>query len=574
MDPAAPSYTIDSGNTAWVLICTALVFLMTPALGLFYAGLAQAKNALSLMYLTMLCVAVVSCQWYTIGYSLSFSPTANFFIGDSTHFLLRGVGLAPAFEGQSIPAMVFMVFQAMFACLTPALAFGAAAERMSLGPSIIFVFVWTTLVYDIITCWVWNPNGWLFKLGAMDFAGGATVHASSGLAAVAYAMVLGKRRDYHENNNTPHNVSFIYIGLAFLWFGWFAFNAGSGLAADARAANSFVATHLGACVSAVVWVIIDWLHTRKWSVVGLCTGVVAGLATVTPGSGYVSPSSSLLFGLLGGIACNYAVRYKHKYGFDDALDVFTVHYIGGILGLLLTGIFAERYIIGLGMPEGTPLEDIQIGGWLDGHWMQVPIQLAMIAAVSGWSFVVTYIILIIINKIPYMQLRLDQSDEAIGTDWAQMGERAYGYIEWEEEMLRVNSQMPTDQASQHSKHGPIRAIRRFLMINDRATVKGVPSLVEENVLDYSQQKDLGSIPLGKMATGQDIITYTDNNTKRFSQLHAPSIIEAPSMAMEENKRQNNNSSSSSSGTAVQESSGSTSSSSNNNSNTVASETSH
>ncbi|KAI8143364.1 ammonium transporter AmtB-like domain-containing protein [Fennellomyces sp. T-0311] len=527
MDSPQPEYTIDTGNTAWTLMCATLVFLMTPALGLFYAGLAKAKNALSLMYLTMLCVAVVSFQWYLIGYSLTFSPTANFFIGDSTNFLMRGVGIKPAFEGQTIPAMVYMIFQAMFACLTPALAFGAAAERMSLGPSIVFIFVWTTLVYDIITCWVWNPNGWLFKLGAMDFAGGATVHASSGLAAVAYAMALGKRRDFNENNNTPHNVSFVYIGLALLWFGWFAFNAGSGLAADARAANSLVCTHLAACVAAVVWVCIDWIYTRKWSVVGLCTGVVAGLATITPGSGFVSPSSSLLFGLLGSIACNYAVRYKHKYGFDDALDVFTVHYVGGLVGLTLTGIFAERYIIGLGMPEGTPLEDIQIGGWLDGHWIQVPIQFAMIAAVSAWSFIVTYLILVVINLFPQMQIRLDEPDEVIGIDWAQMGERAYGYIEWEEEMIRVatrrSQQLQQQTKEAQGKKSPFRSIRRLLMINDRTTVKGVPTLIEEPVLDYGQQK---AIRMAKLPTGNDILQRpTSVHTTKSAEVPPPSIEE-------------------------------------------------
>ncbi|KAI9489082.1 ammonium transporter AmtB-like domain-containing protein [Zychaea mexicana] len=549
---AKPDYTIDSGNTAWTLMCATLVFLMTPALGLFYAGLAKAKNALSLMYLTMLCVAVVSFQWYLIGYSLTFSPTANFFIGDATNFLMRGVGVKPAFEGQTIPAMVFMIFQSMFACLTPALAFGAAAERMSLGPSIVFIFVWTTLVYDIITCWVWNPNGWLFKMGAMDFAGGATVHASSGLAAVAYAMVLGKRRDFNENNNTPHNVSFVYIGLALLWFGWFAFNAGSGLAADARAANSLVATHLAACVGAVVWVVIDWIYTRKWSVVGLCTGVVAGLATVTPGSGFVSPSSALLFGLLGSIACNYAVRYKHKYGFDDALDVFTVHYVGGLVGLTLTGIFAERYIIGLGMPEGTPLEEIQIGGWLDGHWMQVPIQLAMIAAVSAWSFIVTYLILIVLNLFPQMQIRLDEPDEVVGIDWAQMGERAYGYIEWEEEMIRMASRHSQHTAQQEElKKSPFRSIRRLLMIDNRTTVKGVPTLIEEPVLDYSQQKE---IRMNKMPTGNDVLQRPASVcTTRTVEQHPPSIEEiSPEQVGQSssgtlaNSNNSNNSSSSSS----------------------------
>ncbi|KAG2221497.1 hypothetical protein INT45_008822 [Circinella minor] len=537
MDAVKPEYTIDTGNTAWILMCTTLVFLMTPSLGLFYAGLAKAKNALSLMYVTMLCVAVVSFQWYLIGYSLTFSSTASFFIGDSKNFLMRGVGIAPAFEGQTIPAMVYMLFQGMFACLTPALAFGAAAERMSLGPTIIFIFVWTTLVYDIITCWVWNPSGWLAKMGAMDFAGGATVHASSGLAAAAYALALGKRRDFHERNTTPHNASFVYIGLAMLWFGWFAFNAGSGLAADARAANSLVCTHLAACVGAVVWVIIDWIYTRKWSVVGLCTGVVAGLATVTPGSGFVSPASSLLFGLLGSIACNYAVRYKHKCGFDDALDVFTVHYIGSVVGLILTGIFAERYIIGLGQPEGTPLEDIQIGGWLDGHWVQVPVQLAMIASVSTWAFVVTYLILVVLNMFPQMKIRLDEPDEVTGTDWAQMGERAYGYIEWEEEMIRIASRHPNDPETEEqlsAKKSTLRNLRRFLMINDRSTtVNGVPTLVEESVMDYGQQKDIrmGKIqqPSNKVKTTTTVTTHTTNLQRPVSVCTQQSIQHPPSI---------------------------------------------
>lgn len=202
-------------------------------------------------------------------------------------------------------------------------------------------------------------------------------------------MVLGKRRDYHENENTPHNVSFVFLGLALLWFGWFAFNAGSALAANARSVNSLVSTHVSACVAAIVWVLMDYLYNRKWSIIGLCTGAVAGLATITPGSGFVSPSSALAFGALGSIVCYYCIRYKHKMRVDDCLDVFGVHYVGGIVGLLLTGIFAQRSVIALGMPEGTPLDEIQLGGWLDGNWIQVPVQLAGIASVSGWSFVVT-----------------------------------------------------------------------------------------------------------------------------------------------------------------------------------------
>lgn len=389
------------------------------------------------MYLTVMSVAVVSFQWYLIGYSLTFSETGTAFIGDSKHFLLRGVGMRPQFPEQTIPASAFMLFQCMFAAITPALAFGSAAERMSLGPAILFIFIWTTLVYDVITSWIWSKNGWLTQLGAMDYAGGTPVHISSGLAAVAYAMVVGKRRDYHENINTPHNVSFVFLGLALMWFGWFCFNAGSALAANARSVHSLVCTHLSACTAAVVWVLMDYQHTRKWSIIGLCTGAVAGLATITPGSGFVSQSSSLAFGALGSIISNVIIRFKHRLGFDDALDVFAVHYIGGLVGLVLTGIFAQQWVIALGYPEGTSLDVIPRGGWLDGNWMQVPIQLAAIASVSAWSFVVTYIILVILNRIPSLTLRLKDEDEIIGTDWAEMGERAYGYLPMDEEQARI-----------------------------------------------------------------------------------------------------------------------------------------
>ncbi|KAI9250021.1 ammonium transporter AmtB-like domain-containing protein [Sporodiniella umbellata] len=497
------AFSPNSGDTAWVMICACLVFLMTPALGFFYAGLARAKNALSLMYLTVLSVAVVSFQWYLIGYSLTFSGTGGRFIGDSANFLLKDVGMKPALDGQTIPGLAFMIFQAMFAAITPALAFGSAAERMSLGPAIVFIFVWTTAVYDIITCWVWGPNGWLLQMGVMDYAGGTPVHISSGLAAVAYAMVVGKRRDYHENVNTPHNVSFVFLGLALMWFGWFAFNAGSALAANARSVNSLVCTHLSACTAAVVWVLLEYRHTRKWSIVGLCTGAVAGLATITPGSGFVSPSSSLAFGLIGAVVCYISLYYKHKMGIDDALDVFGVHYIGGLVGLVLTGVFAQQNIIALGYPEGTAIESIPLGGWLDGHWMQVLYQLTAIVAVSAWSFAVTYIILFIINKIPSFNLRLMDEDEIIGTDWAQMGERAYGYLPFEEdeeaECYRRRGHIDVDVRSVAAGSGNHTQKHRFrnkimkLLLNDKSTaIQGVSNLEEASVLDYGQPKEMTS----------------------------------------------------------------------------------
>ncbi|KAG2212249.1 hypothetical protein INT47_001608 [Mucor saturninus] len=523
------AYKIDSGDTAWVMICACLVFLMSPALGFFYAGLARAKNALSLMYLTVLSVAVVSFQWYLIGYSLTFSETGTSFIGDSTHFLLRGVGMKPI-PGQTIPASAFMIFQNMFAALTPALAFGSAAERMSLGPAIIFIFVWTTLVYDVITCWLWNSNGWLYKLGCIDYAGGIPVHISSGLAAVAYAMVLGKRRDYNENVNTPHNVSFVFLGLALMWFGWFAFNAGSALAANARSVNSLVCTHLSACTAAVVWVLLDYRQTRKWSIIGLCTGAVAGLATITPGSGFVSPSSSLAFGAIGALICYVAIHYKHKMGIDDCLDVFGVHYVGGLVGLILTGIFAQQDIIALGYPEGTSYDIIPKGGWLDGNWMLVPYQLAGIAAVSAWSFVVTYIILLVINMIPSLYLRLADEDEIIGTDWAEMGERAYAYLPFDEEINsrssnEDNTNVVIDARSQSSRNKSPRLskLKKLLMVDRTTVIKGVPDLIEKPVLDYGQQKDLGAYPLNSFAkpTGGDLLQKAPTKVQEEHREHEP-----------------------------------------------------
>ncbi|ORX61301.1 ammonium transporter [Hesseltinella vesiculosa] len=530
---------VDKGDTAFVMISACFVFLMCPALGFFYAGLARAKNALSLMYLCLISVGVVSVQWYLIGFSLTFSPTGSRFIGDANMFLMRNVGSEPLLPSHTIPSSAFFVYQAMFACITPALAFGSAAERMSLGPAIIFLFLWTTLVYDVITCWTWSNTGWLAIMGVMDFAGGITVHCSSGLAAVAYAMVLGKRRDYNENANTPHNVSFVFLGLALMWFGWFAFNAGSALAANARSVNSLICTHLAGCVGAVVWVLMDYRRNGKWSIIGLCTGAVAGLATVTPGSGFVYPSASLAFGFFGSSVCNLALHYKHKYRFDDALDVFAVHYIGGLVGLVLTGIFAQQSVIALGYPDGTPLDQIQIGGWLDGNWMQVPIQLLGIVAVSGWSFVMTYLILLVISLFPSLKLRLDDEAEAMGTDLSEMGERAYAYLPMEEAHTprRSSSGSSTEEGDDFSKHAnvsetmtastdiavamkkkkkkqrPFRNIRKLIASNQHTVIKGVPDLIEEPVmLDIFQQKDLGSIHLHELEpTGRDI--YQKSNAK-------------------------------------------------------------
>jgi Amt family ammonium transporter len=425
MDPTKPT-EYKPGDIAWVLTSTALVFLMCPGLGLFYAGMARMKHSLSLMMLSVLAVAMISIQWYLWGYSLTFSATGGPFIGNLDHALGRGIGWEPHPSAPHIPSSAFFLFQLMFAAITPALAYGASAERMRIMPSILFLFIWSTVVYDVITYWVWGYNGWLTKMGVMDYAGGTPVHISSGSAAVAYAMVLGKRKDYNHPSTVPHNVAFVFIGTALLWFGWFGFNGGSALAADARGIQAIINSHLSACVGGLVWVMMDYRHNKKLTLIGFCTGAVAGLATITPGSGFVSSSSSLAFGLVGSALCNICVSLKSKYHFDDALDVFAVHYVGGLIGLLMTGIFAQQSVIALSFPVGAT--DVPLGGWLDGNFHQVLVQLAAIGSVTGWAFFVTYGILWIMNKVPGLALRLEDHEEELGTDIAQMGETAYGYL--------------------------------------------------------------------------------------------------------------------------------------------------
>ncbi|KAG0340411.1 hypothetical protein BG004_006419 [Podila humilis] len=426
MDAPAAAAEYKPGDIAWVLTSTALVFLMCPGLGLFYAGMARMKHSLSLMMLSVLAVALVSIQWYFWGFSLTFSATGGPFIGNLDHFVGKNIGWAPHPSAPNVPGSAFFLFQLMFAAITPALAYGASAERMRIMPSILFLFIWSTLVYDVVTYWVWGPNGWLTVMGVMDYAGGTPVHISSGSAAVAYAMVLGKRKDYNHPSTVPHNVAFVFIGTALLWFGWFGFNGGSALAANARGIQTIINSHLSACVGGLVWVMLDYRHNKKLTLIGFCTGAVAGLATITPGSGFVSSSSSLVFGLVGAGVCNLCVSWKSKYHFDDALDVFAVHYVGGLIGLLLTGVFAQQSIIGLAYPVGA--ENVPIGGWIDGNPHQIVVQIYAILSVTAWSFVVTYGILYLMNCFPGLRLRLKDHEEELGTDMAQMGETAYGFL--------------------------------------------------------------------------------------------------------------------------------------------------
>ncbi|KAF9429062.1 hypothetical protein BGZ76_001872 [Entomortierella beljakovae] len=391
----------NAGDIAWTLASTALVWLMIPGIGYFYSGMARSKNALSLIMLSCCSVAVVTVQWFLFGYSLAFSKTGGRFIGNFDNAFLRNVVAEPSVGSPKIPDIVFMIFQCMFAALTPALAVGAAAERGRILPTLVFIFLWTTFVYDFIACWTWSGNGWSFVMGGLDFAGGTPVHISSGGAALAYAIVLGRRSGDHKDFR-PHSMSNVVIGTVFLWFGWFGFNGGSALSANLRAAMACVVTNLAASVGAQV---------------------VAGLVAITPGSGYVSPASSVAIGFLGAIACNMAVRIKHHLKYDDAFDVFAVHGVGGIVGNLLTGVFAQSWVAAL---DGATVIK---GGWLDKNWMQVPYQLADSAAGLAWSFAVTFLILVIMNKIPGLTLRVDADLENRGLDIAELGEMAYGHLD-------------------------------------------------------------------------------------------------------------------------------------------------
>ncbi|KAF7310842.1 Ammonium transporter [Mycena chlorophos] len=414
----------NPGDIAWVLASTALVWIMVPGVGYFYSGLMNKKNALSMIFLSVATIAVVSFQWWFWGFSLTFSETAGPFIGDLKHFALRGVLETPSVGSRRIPSIVFCVYQLMFAAITPMLAVGGFAERAHLGPILVFVFLWSTLVYDPIACWTWNPKGWSFMHGSYDFAGGTPVHISSGSAALAISIYLGKRRGYGTEALAykPHNTSYVILGTVFLWFGWFGFNGGSALSANLRAANACIVTNLASSVGGLTWMAWDYRIERKWSAVGFCSGAIAGLVAITPGSGFVGSPASVLFGFMAGTVCNFATQIKFFAAYDDSLDVFASHAIGGIVGNLLTAIFAQAKVAAYDGFTVIP------GGWLDRHWIQLAWHVADSVAGLSYSFVVTTMILWAMHYIPGLRLRASAPIEAIGIDHSEMGEFAYDYI--------------------------------------------------------------------------------------------------------------------------------------------------
>jgi len=386
-----------------MLMASALVLFMTPGLAFFYGGLVRGKNAISTVMYSFVAIGVVSVVWVLWGYSLAFGEGGPF-IGN---FDFLGFKDVSSESDEGIPPMLFAIFQMMFAIITPALITGAIAERFKFTTYLVFLVAWVTFVYAPIAHWVWAADGWLFTLGALDFAGGTVVHINAGVAAVAAAWLVGKRRGV-DRGVEPHNVPFVILGASILWFGWFGFNAGSGLAADGLAVSAFLVTNTAAATALVVWLILGHIHTGKMSAVGAATGAVAGLVAITPAAGFVGPMGSIAIGLGAGVLTFYAVRIRHKFGFDDALEVAAVHGIGGIWGALATGIFA---VGGIGL----------IGGNADVLGYNA---IAVLSTI-GYSFVVTFVILKILDVIPGLGLRADEAAEDAGLDVSLHGERAY-----------------------------------------------------------------------------------------------------------------------------------------------------
>jgi ammonium transporter, Amt family len=407
---------IDTGDTAWMLISTALVMLMTPGLAFFYGGLVRRKNVLSIMMQCFMLVGVITIQWLLFGYSLAFGPDHAGLIGGLSWAGLNGVGLEPNPDyAATIPHQLFMVYQMMFAVITPALIIGAFAERMKFSAFLVFSLLWATLVYDPMAHWIWGVGGMLRELGALDFAGGAVVHISAGSAALAAALVLGRRKGYPEIS-PPHNLPFAVLGTGLLWFGWFGFNAGSALTSGAVAVSAFVATQAAAAAAATAWAVLEWILRRKPTALGTISGAIAGLATITPASGYVSPLGALGIGALAGIVCYVSVVVvKAKLGYDDSLDAFGVHGVGGALGVLLVGFWATKAV----NPAGA-------NGLLHGEARQVLFQFIMLLGCGIYSFVLSWILLKVVDKV--IGLRVPQDHENIGLDLTQHSESAYTLV--------------------------------------------------------------------------------------------------------------------------------------------------
>jgi Amt family ammonium transporter len=405
---AAP--TLNSGDTAWMLMSSALVLLMTPGLALFYGGMVRRKNVLSTMMYSYFAMVLVTVQWVIVGYSLAFGTSQGGVIGSLDYFLLSG--MAPQLKG-SLPHLAFMAFQLKFAIITPALISGAFVERMKFSAYVLFIALWATLVYDPIAHWTWADGGWLSKLGVLDFAGGTVVHWNAGISALVCALYIGKRLGYGKERFIPHDLTMTLTGAGLLWFGWFGFNAGSALAAGQNAALAFATTHIAAATAAGAWGVAEWVLRRKPTLLGIASGLVAGLVAITPAAGFVSPAASLVIGLLAGLVCYAAVLMKEKLRYDDSLDAWGIHGIGGMLGALLVGVFSQKALNPAGGADGL----------LAGNPALLGKQAIGLIAAGIHAAVFTFLILWVVDKT--VGLRVTEEEEREGLDASQHGEAAY-----------------------------------------------------------------------------------------------------------------------------------------------------
>jgi Amt family ammonium transporter len=404
---------MNTGDTVFVLLSAALVMLMTPGLALFYGGMVRSKNALGTIMQSFIILGLITMEWVLWGYSMAFGPDHGGIIGGLDWFGLKGIGVTPSPDyGSTIPHLAFMIFQCMFAIITPALITGAFAERMKFSAFLLFTLLWATLVYNPLCHWVWAVGGWIGSLGALDFAGGTVVHISSGISALAAALLIGRRLGYGSTAYIPHNLPMTITGAGLLWFGWFGFNAGSALACNGLAANAFVVTHVASALGALSWMVMEWIHRGKPTTLGAASGAVAGLVAITPASGFVGPLSALIIGALAGAICYGGVLLKSRLGYDDSLDVVGIHGLGGTWGALATGLFASTAI----NPDGAD-------GLFFGNPGQLGIQFVSVIITMIFGFVMTLIILKGIDRV--MGLKIAEEEEEIGMDTVLHNETSY-----------------------------------------------------------------------------------------------------------------------------------------------------
>lgn len=406
--PVPPPPTINGADTSWILISSALVLLMTPGLAFFYAGLVRGKNVVSTLYQNFISLSAIGLLWATIGYSIAFAHGGKFF-GDMSYFMLDNVGQDPINDTATIPHNLFMMYQMMFAIIAPALITGAFAERVRFKAWLLILILWSLAVYSPVAHWVWG-GGWLSEIGALDFAGGLVVHVTAGFSALVAAVLFGKRRDFTVTNHQPYDIGMVFLGTALLWFGWFGFNAGSALSSGALASQAFMTTFLAGATSLLAWTLVDTMHDGKPTLVGGCVGAVAGLATLTPAAGFVTAGSAVLIGLTSGVVCNLAARIlKKKFKIDDALDVFACHGLGGIIGVVMTGLLAT-----------TTVNHAGANGLMYGESRLFIANLIAAGAVALYSVVITYVIIKVVGAVT--PIRVTVNEEKRGLDTSQHGE--------------------------------------------------------------------------------------------------------------------------------------------------------